>query len=211
MQRPETATAKGFTLLEVLVALVILAIGLLGLNMYQGHLVKSNALAKQRSEATMLAEQKIDQFRSYTLMSGYTAIAAGSDSITGTNAQYDRSWTVATCANPVSASTRCKAVVVNVGWTAIGGASNAPESISLNTDIVANNPARTGDLVMTAPPAPPPPNPIYSCTCKITGGVWNLTANQDPRCSTRADACTGSVCVEPPGNTRTCTFVDPNS
>ena len=205
-QRRQRESAKGLTLLEALVALVVLAIGLLGLSMYQGHLTKSNALAKQRSEATMLAEQKIAQSRSYRLLSEYTALAAGNDSITGTNAQYARSWAVGACANPVGSSARCKSLTVNVGWTGSGGAA---ESISLTTDIVANNPARTGDLVVTATGTPPPPNPNYSCSCKKTGGNWSADppSGQDARCPALcASSCGGATSVTPTGgNTQTCT------
>jgi len=53
----------GFTLLEVLVAMVILAIGLLGLTALQIVAVKGNTYSNEMTHAAMLARQKFEQFR----------------------------------------------------------------------------------------------------------------------------------------------------
>ncbi len=54
---------KGFTLLEVLVSLLILAIGLLGLAALQTRGVKYNHDAYGRSQGTLLANQMMDMLR----------------------------------------------------------------------------------------------------------------------------------------------------
>lgn len=54
---------QGFTLLEVLVAVAILAIGLLGLAGLQASSLRLNNSAYQRSQATNLAYSIIDQMR----------------------------------------------------------------------------------------------------------------------------------------------------
>lgn len=53
----------GFTLLEVLVALVIISIGLLGVAMLQMNGLKNNHSAFYRSQASILAYQMLDSLR----------------------------------------------------------------------------------------------------------------------------------------------------
>lgn len=54
----------GFTMLEVLITMVILAVGLLGLAGMQANGLKSNHLAYMRSQATLLAYDMGDRMRS---------------------------------------------------------------------------------------------------------------------------------------------------
>ena len=55
--------ARGFTLLEVLIALVVLSFGLLGLAALQAYSVKANQSAHFRSQATALANMMLDSLR----------------------------------------------------------------------------------------------------------------------------------------------------
>jgi type IV pilus assembly protein PilV len=54
---------RGFSLIEVLVALVILAVGLLGLAMFQITAIKGNAIASKWTVATELAQDRVERFR----------------------------------------------------------------------------------------------------------------------------------------------------
>ena len=54
---------EGFSLIEVLVALVILAVGLLGLAMFQTTAIKGNAIASKWTVATELAQDRLERFR----------------------------------------------------------------------------------------------------------------------------------------------------
>ncbi|NOS87695.1 MAG: type IV pilus modification protein PilV [Methylococcaceae bacterium] len=56
-------TERGFTLIEVLVAMVVLSIGLLGLAGLQATSLKSNQSAYHRSQATQLAYEMADRMR----------------------------------------------------------------------------------------------------------------------------------------------------
>ncbi len=56
--------SKGFTLLEVLIATVILAVGLLGISGLQVTGLRSNNSALMRSQATLLAYDMSDRMRS---------------------------------------------------------------------------------------------------------------------------------------------------
>ena len=57
------ARPGGFSLLEVLIALVILSVGLLGIAAMLGTTVKGNDSAYMRSQATILANNIIDRMR----------------------------------------------------------------------------------------------------------------------------------------------------
>jgi Tfp pilus assembly protein PilV len=52
-------------LVEVLIALVVLAIGVLAIAVFQTTLSRNSDLAKQRTEATRLAQQRIEDLRAY--------------------------------------------------------------------------------------------------------------------------------------------------
>jgi type IV pilus assembly protein PilV len=61
--RPGGRAAAGFTLLEVLVAMVVLSIGLLGLSGLQTTSLRNNQSALQRSQATLVGNDIIDRMR----------------------------------------------------------------------------------------------------------------------------------------------------
>jgi len=54
---------RGFTMIEVLIALVVLAVGLLGLAMLQTMNLRFTQSANQRTQATNLAYELLDQMR----------------------------------------------------------------------------------------------------------------------------------------------------
>lgn len=61
--RPKTASQTGFTLIEVLVAMLILSIGLLGMAGLQSLSFKMNQSAHLSSQATFLSYDMIDRMR----------------------------------------------------------------------------------------------------------------------------------------------------
>jgi type IV pilus modification protein PilV len=63
----------GFSLIEVMVALLVLALGILGVSKLQGTFIRNSSDANQRTVAASIAQQKIDDLKSFTkLSSGYT-------------------------------------------------------------------------------------------------------------------------------------------
>lgn len=82
----------GFSLLEVLVALVVLSIGLLGLAALQAVALKSNHGAYQHSQATILAYDMMDRLRAnrtVALAGSYELAMGDSPSANSTLAEKD--------------------------------------------------------------------------------------------------------------------------
>jgi type IV pilus assembly protein PilV len=88
---------SGFSLIEVLVALVVLSVGLLGLAALQSTAAQFNAGAYTRSQATILAYDMADRIRANraaALAGDYTSAYPGAlptcnDAVAGTVAQQD--------------------------------------------------------------------------------------------------------------------------
>jgi type IV pilus assembly protein PilV len=105
---------KGFTLIEVLIATLVLAIGLLSLATLAGTVIRGNSFSNKMTTATTLAQDKMEEIKRL----GYdnAGTAAGTEnygSIAGYSA-YKRVTTVATG----SPATGMKTVTVTVSWDA---------------------------------------------------------------------------------------------
>ena len=76
---PSTTTRHcGFSLLEVLIALLVLSIGLLGLAALQTTGLKFNQQSYQRSQATLLSYEILDRIRANPIgMTNYDNVALG--------------------------------------------------------------------------------------------------------------------------------------
>jgi type IV pilus modification protein PilV len=97
---PTHVPARGFSLIEVLIAVVILTVGLLALASLQMSLIRSSADTKAQSIAMSLAKQRIEQLR------GYQEVG-GNDS---------------TCVAPVAASTNtCYRAIADETTVAVDG------------------------------------------------------------------------------------------
>ncbi|MBI3994940.1 MAG: prepilin-type N-terminal cleavage/methylation domain-containing protein [Nitrospirae bacterium] len=63
MRKPQRLDSSGFTLLELLIAMVILAFGLMGVSGMILTSVKGNAFGNKMMQATSLAQDKIEEMR----------------------------------------------------------------------------------------------------------------------------------------------------
>jgi prepilin-type N-terminal cleavage/methylation domain-containing protein len=84
--------SKGFSLIEVMIALVILAVALLALAGLMATTMKNASFGGYITEAATFAQDKLEQLRA----APWTSIVAGADTRTGsTGINYSRSWAVA--------------------------------------------------------------------------------------------------------------------
>ena len=105
---------KGFTLIEVMIAIVILAIGLLALVSVTVMVIKGNSLNKMRTTATTLANKQLETLKN----TNYDSVASSAAWSTVPDFPgYERMWTVTT-------SGFQKTIVMKVRWLWLG---NYPE------------------------------------------------------------------------------------
>ena len=121
---------NGFGLIEVLIALIVLGVGLLGVALFSGQMLSESGNSKARSEALMLAQGHLELIReasaSLSLASLETdALLTASQAIGGRNAEF-----VLTPQGTVASSALLANVTVN--WT---DANSVVQSVSLNTQI----------------------------------------------------------------------------
>lgn len=112
---------RGFSLLEAVIALSILAIGLLALAGLQVVVTRGNTGSRNQTSAVMLAESKIEELKA----AGFSALSSGSDAPTVANQSFSRTWTITT---PYAGSSNMKQVTVAVTWSDQSGS----RSISLD-------------------------------------------------------------------------------
>lgn len=128
----------GLTLIEALIALVVVLVGLAGAARLQIGLLAASAQAKARDEAAALAMNKLSEFQSLTSYAAYRdLVVPGSARHTGLLHTYQLAWVVER--NPAP---DFKQIEVSVAWPA-----DAPaHSLRIQTLIPGHEPARFAHL-----------------------------------------------------------------
>ena len=102
---------SGFTLIEALIALVVLSLGLFGLMQIQTRVMTETGDSKTRTAAVNIAQEKLEELRN----GNYGAVVSGTDTVvaaTGGTSVFTRSWTVTSKTNP-----KYKEVSIIASWT----------------------------------------------------------------------------------------------
>lgn len=145
----------GFSLVEALVALLILGFGLIAVAKLQTTLMENSGLSKQRTEATRLGQEKMEQLRAFEQLSTATGKFAYADIVTTTsdavsgyssNTSYTRSWTATESTNALY-----KPIFLSVAWTDRNGVS---QTVKLDSVVAKLDPKASGSLIV--PPAGSP-------------------------------------------------------
>ena len=103
---------NGFTLVEVIVAIVLIGVGLMGLAALSTTVTRANVQSSSLTTATALAQERVERLRT----DDYDAIASGNDARVVDGVTYTRTWTV-TADDPAQG---LKTVAVAVSWTSRG-------------------------------------------------------------------------------------------
>lgn len=113
----------GFTLMEVLVAMVVLTLGLLGLSNFTIGVIKGNSYSKNVTTATVVAQQQIEQAQRIGYANANDLAGTATVSMGGVN--FTRTTTVSNSTPAVN----MKTLVVSVSW------NPGNYSVGLNTII----------------------------------------------------------------------------
>ncbi len=120
-RQPRRAHRRGFTLVEMMVAILLIGVGLMGLAALSSTVTRANVQSASLTTASSLAQERMERFRT----DAYTGIASGSDTRLQDGIVYTRTWTV-TDNDP---AVGLKTVTVTVSWTSRG----KPHSTTLST------------------------------------------------------------------------------
>ncbi|WIT10601.1 prepilin-type N-terminal cleavage/methylation domain-containing protein [Paucibacter sediminis] len=141
---------RGFTLIEAMVALLIMAFSMLGLAGMQMVMSRNADLARQRSEATRLAQEKIEELRAFNSIeagagkAAWDSLASAPDEIaTGSNVTFTRQVTMGG-----SNADAQRTIQVAVSWVDRAGET---KSVTLNSYIAKTDPALSGALGFPLP------------------------------------------------------------
>jgi prepilin-type N-terminal cleavage/methylation domain-containing protein len=161
MSLHRTSSQRGFSLIESLIALAIVAFGLLAIAGISIKLATSEDVARQRGEAARLAQEKIEELRSFTQIDSAAGVKAWADMpVSGTtlndtiadnanyhaNTSYTRQWQVLD-----SGSDPWRRVQINVQWTDRIGGTAVPNTLSFGTIISKTDPFDSGALAFPLP------------------------------------------------------------
>ncbi len=113
---------KGFSLLEMLIALVILSVGLLGAAEMQLTSISGNALSNNVSIATGLAQNKIEELKKLPNSDGTLSVGDHDEGLLPCTTIFFRSY------NVKDLSVEVKQITVSVRWT-----DKAQHTITLST------------------------------------------------------------------------------
>lgn len=128
IRRGSRSAARGFSMIEVLIALVVLGVGLLGLALLQTTNLRFTKSANQRSQAVNLAAEMLDMIRAnHSEVATYQAITPGSFASVNATAGCPSSVNLTSSEN----ITRWKCEVVE----ALGTGSSAAVVFTAPTDV----------------------------------------------------------------------------
>jgi Tfp pilus assembly protein PilV len=166
---------RGSTLLEALVALLVLSLGMFSVARVQTHLRLNADLARQRSEAVRLAQEDLERLRAFSviaatvgarayadIVNASTVVDASTGYASNTRYQVVRSITAADAPNAKNAS-------VSVSWADRAGAGH---QVVLNSVISGSNPAYSGALSVV--PARQTLGGVNARSVRIPLGAKNL-------------------------------------
>ena len=139
---------RGFSLIEALISLLVMGFGMLAIAAFQISLSRNADVAKQRTEATRLAQEKVEQLRSFGNLTAYSNqmvnSTVGTQETITTNATYTRTWGVSAS----GAVDTGRAIQVSVNWTDRAGAAQVVQLVSA---ISASDPSEVGGLWFPLP------------------------------------------------------------
>ena len=117
---------KGFTLNEVLIAIALIVIGILGFSLNTAGVIQGNQVSGSVTTATNLAQQKLEELKAQTSFTNVTDTPDSNNPITATGGgggigdRFTRTWTI----KDSLLGSGLKEIAVTVRWTEYGISRN---------------------------------------------------------------------------------------
>lgn len=189
MHRMSRRGQHGFSLLEVLIAIVIFAIGLVALAQLQGNLTRYGGLTKNRALAVNLAEDQLEEFRAFSqsatdplgvnesyedIVDNTAGVAVPNQGGTNFNVAWDVTDYYYLPATQTYTSTRpgtwtgvssYKMVTVTVDWVDPTFDESSPDADTTQIvlkDVIPSNPPSVSGRVVSGPSGPLGPRVPYT-------------------------------------------------
>ena len=146
-----TRRQRGTTLIEALVAFLVLSVGMLTVARMQTQLRAGSDLARQRSEAVRLAQEDIESLRAFAVLAAsagarsYEGLANGSRTVDAASGYATPTTYLVTRQIDGQGALHAKTASVTVGWADRAG--NA-QQLALNSVIAGTDPAYSGALTL---------------------------------------------------------------
>ena len=159
MNSPSTPLRRqrGTTLLEALVAFLVLSLGMLSVARVQTQLRLHADVARQRAEAVRLGQEDMERLRAFAVIAhsagarAYADIASTATAVDANTGFASNTRYVVARQIDATALTHAKSAAVTVGWTDRSGSA---QQVVLNSIIAESNPAYTGALGIAPSGAP---------------------------------------------------------
>jgi len=148
---PEACPQRGISLIEALIALLVLSLGMLAVGKLQSHLRLHADIARQQSLALRLAQEDVERLRAFSVVAAASGARAYADIATTSTIAEEATRFVLTRQIADVAGLRAKSALVQVAWA---DASGAAQQTTLNTLISGSEPALSGALAL--PPSGTP-------------------------------------------------------
>jgi Tfp pilus assembly protein PilV len=154
---------SGLALIEALMALAVMAFGLLALVGVQSNLRQNADIARQRSEAVRIAQEEIEKWRGFNSLNGTGAVVYGDlqsdapgtgttvSSEYGLTAQFTMTKSVFPTANTTTPAFSVKSLTVDVTWV---DRNNESQRVRLSTALHGVAPELSGTLAVLAEGTP---------------------------------------------------------
>jgi Tfp pilus assembly protein PilV len=128
MWSKERAGRKGFTMIEVQIAIFMLVVAIIGLSSMTVMVMKGNSFSKCTTKATALANDKIEDLKSMAFSAAGFSAGAHSDGGNPIQGLYTRTWSVTDGMDTSNTNINYKTIAVKVTW----GGQGQTSSVSLN-------------------------------------------------------------------------------
>jgi Tfp pilus assembly protein PilV len=143
--------ARGISLIEALVAMAVMAFGMLGVVGMQATLRANADLSKQRTEAMRIAQERMEDLRNFSVLTTTAGSKAFQDkatfaATTVTGYTTNTTYTVSGAVTPTTPSAH-KTLSINVVWTDRTG---APQNVSLVSALANIAPELSASMIVSA-------------------------------------------------------------